>query len=96
MQDGFENPNHRTFLTTNDLHYGPPWVSRRNKENQRQNRNQRNLRIPQINTKYSWEVRRMEDTRFSFFKYITVENNSTITAFTDHLSSWSLREQNLI
>lgn len=26
------NPDHDTFLT-NDLHWGPPWVSRRNKEN---------------------------------------------------------------
>lgn len=37
----------------------------------------------------------MEDARFSFFKYITVENNSTITAFIGHLSTWSLHEQNL-
>lgn len=41
MQDRFGNPDHGTFLTTNDLHYEPPWVSRRNREDCKQNRKKR-------------------------------------------------------
>lgn len=44
--DVFGNPDRDTFLT-NDLHCGPPWVSRRSKENGGKTEMENNLRIPQ-------------------------------------------------